>query len=362
MSVAVVIGTRPEAVKLAGVVELLGDEAWVVHTGQHHDPRLTDGVHDAVGVEPVTVLGVAASGRAGLLAAMTGGLDQLFAERRPTAVVVQGDTTSVLAGALVANAHELPLLHVEAGLRSRDRRMPEEHHRIVADHLADWLGAPTQAARANLLAEGIPDDRIEVTGNTVVEATRTNLPDETAVAALREEHGVGDGPYVVATFHRPENVDDPVVLATIVTELASLPVPVVLPAHPRTLDRLSELDAAARAAWDRLLVVPPLPPDEFVGLCSAAAVLVSDSGGVQEEASVLQRPVVVVRRSTERPEVLGTFAELHRPGPSVGEAVRRLLDDLPAVHRRLAALTTPYGDGSASERTVAAIRRLTVEP
>lgn len=356
MTVAVVLGTRPEAVKLAAIIEGLAERATVIHTGQHFDPSLTSEVYLSVGMrEPDVVLDVGGSSRGTQIGRAVTALDERFSSERPDAVVVQGDTNAVVAGALAANALGVPLFHVEAGLRSYDRAMPEEHNRVVTDHLSDWLGAPTEVSRANLLAEGIDDARIEVTGNTIVEATQRLCPAPRDRTRERERLGL-DGRYAVATFHRPENVDDPLVLATILDSLGDLPVPVVLALHPRTKAQVEAAGLTSLLA--RLRVVDPLGPRAFLGLCADAALLLTDSGGIQEEASVLKRPVLVVRRSTERPEVIGTFAERVEPGPAVSEVAARWLDEGDALLDRLAILPTPYGDGGASRRTVAAINRL----
>ena len=268
---------------------------------------------------------------------------------------MQGDTNTTLAGALAANARGIPLVHVEAGLRSYDRAMPEEHNRVVADHLADLCCAPTETSRAQLAAEGITGARVVVTGNTVVDAATRMLPDDDATDEAARAHGLERDGFVLSTFHRPENVDDePSAARRSSRELAALPLPVLLPLHPRSAARardagLLELPGAVR-------IVEPLGYREFLGLARECAFLVSDSGGVQEEASIVKRPVLVVRASTERPEVLGTFAELVAPGPAIGErgrawAARPRRD----ATRGSPTTPTPYGDGHAGERIVAAI-------
>jgi UDP-N-acetylglucosamine 2-epimerase (non-hydrolysing) len=358
--VAVVLGTRPEAVKLATVVESLGDAAWIVHTGQHFDDGLAGGVLRALDFPtPDLHLDVGGTSRGAQIAATLAALEAAFSERPLRAVVVQGDTNAVLAGALAANAIGVPLFHVEAGLRAYDRAMPEEHNRVVTDHLADWCGAPTETSRDQLLAEGITDDRIEVTGNTVVDVVPRLLPDAEARCDLLRQHGLAANEFVLATIHRPENTDDAEVLEVVLSELGSLPVPVVLSLHPRTASRAASFGLGA--LLDRVRSVPPIEPRAFLGLAAEAALWVTDSGGLQEEASVLKRPVLVVRRSTERPEVQGTFAERVLPGAEIGSIARQWLDDLPAVHARLAALPTPYGDGHAGARTGDAVRRLVGE-
>lgn len=355
--VAVVLGTRPEIVKLAGLVRLLGDRCWVVHTGQHYDATLSDVFFAQFGLQPPTdALDVGGRTRGAQIGEATAALDALFGDERPAAVVVQGDTNSALAGALAANARELPLVHVEAGLRSHDRAMPEEHNRVLVDHVTDLCLAPTETSRANLLAEGIPDARIAVTGNTVVEAVVELLPGADERAVLLAEHGVVSDGFVLSTFHRPENVDDAERLAEILGQLADLEMPVVLPVHPRLAARVEAF--GLRARLDALRPVPPLGYREFLGLFAEAALAVSDSGGVQEEASVVKRPVVVVRRSTERPEVLGTFSALAAVGPEIGRTASRWLADPGAVHRELTAIPSPYGPGDAAERSVAAMARM----
>lgn len=353
-SVAVVFGTRPEAVKLAPVLWALGRAARTIHTGQHYDPALAANLLDEIGLDrPDLQLDIGGASRGAQIARAAALLDQAFAESPPDLVVVQGDTNTTLAGALAANARGIPLVHVEAGLRSYDRAMPEEHNRVVADHLADLCCAPTETSRQQLASEGITGARVIVTGNTVVDAANRMLPDATQRTKLLALHGLERNAYVLSTFHRPENVDDDQVLAVILSELAALPLPVLLPLHPRGAARaraggLLELPGAVR-------IVEPLGYPEFLGLARECAFLVSDSGGVQEEASILKRPVLVVRTSTERPEVLGTFADLVGPGAAIGERARAWAGDLDALHERLSATPTPYGDGHAGERIAAAI-------
>jgi UDP-N-acetylglucosamine 2-epimerase (non-hydrolysing) len=352
--VLVVYGTRPEAVKLVGVVNRLGPAGFTLHSGQHYSPELAAEFEGALGLRrPDVQLEVGGVSRGQQIGEAIAGIEAAIREARPDAVVVQGDTNTALAGAIAANAADVPLAHIEAGLRSYDRRMPEEHNRVVIDHLADLCCAPTAVSAGNLAREGVPTDRVVVTGNTVVEAVQRLLPNTCESDALLRDRGLVADRYVLATFHRPENVDDPDVLATILAELAALPLPVVLPLHPRTEARAHA--AGLGALLEQVRVEPPAGYRAFLALMSRSALVVSDSGGVQEESSVVKRPVVVVRRSTERPEVLGTFCELVPAGPRIGDVANTWLADLPALHARLAAIDSPYGDGRASGRTVDAI-------
>ncbi len=358
-SVALVFGTRPEIIKLAGIARLLGPEAWLIHTGQHGSFEMARSFLDELQLGcPDMELTVGNQSRGRQIGDAVRGLDEHFETRRPSVVVVQGDTNTALAGALAANAREIPIVHVEAGLRSRDRAMPEEHNRVLTDHLADLCCAPTDVARENLAAEGIGGDRVVVTGNTVVDSVLEHLPSVDERRAVLARRRLDSSSYVLATFHRPENVDHPETLRTVLDELGGLPLPVVLPMHPRTAARARTFGLEEELS--RICVVEPLGYTEFLALAAEAAVLVSDSGGLGEEASVLKRPIAVVRRSTERPEVQGTFAELVSVGPAIGKQVRAWLDDLVAHNRRLAEIPSPYGDGRASANCVAAVRRVAV--
>jgi len=360
-SVTLVCGTRPELIKCGPLIRYFGERASVIYTGQHYDSAMYDQIRrDIARPGRFHELALGGTRRGHQLGHAVAAVDEILAAQPTSAVLVQGDTTSALAGALAANANTLPLVHVEAGLRSFDRAMPEEHNRVLIDHLADLCCAPTTLNRENLLAERIPPHRVAVTGNTVVEALRTAAPDPAARDRVLAGLGLESDTYVVATIHRPENVDDPRNLETILRVLTRLPLPVVVPLHPRMARRVEEFGMAALLA--ELRVIEPQAYPAFLALVSGAAVVVSDSGGIQEEVSVLKRPVVVVRRSTERPEIEGTFGTLVPPGPRIRHEVLRWLDDVPGHRARLAAIPSPYGDGSPSARIAAAVRGLLAGP
>jgi UDP-N-acetylglucosamine 2-epimerase (non-hydrolysing) len=360
--VALVVGTRPDLVTLAPVARALGDRAVVVHSGEHTDATLVDRVAADVGMPvPEVVLRVggapgAPAPRGRVIGEATAGLHHALAPLGCAGVVVGGDTATALAGALAANSLGLPLVHVEAGLRSFDRHAPEEHHRGLVDRLADACCAPTALAAHNLVAERIPAERVVVTGSTVVDAVLAGLPDPGSVAQVLAERDLTPDGYVLATIHRPETVGDPRVLAAVLQALAELPLPVVLALHPRT--RAAVGAAGLGDLLAPLRVVHPLGHRNFLALLSGCAVAVSDSGLVQTEVSVLKRPLVVVRRSTERPEVQGAFTALVEPGRTAIQAVGTVLADLHARLRLLHALPSPYGAGDAAPRVVAVVDRL----
>jgi UDP-N-acetylglucosamine 2-epimerase (non-hydrolysing) len=350
-SIAVVLGTRPEIVKLAHIIRMLGDAARVIHTGQHYDPNLSETFFREMELPPPDLfLQVGGTSRGHQIGEGIKALDSHFADSPPTAVLVQGDTNAVTAGALAANARAIFLCHIEGGLRSHDRAMPEEHNRVVTDHLSDLSCAPTQVSVDNLLREGIEANRISLTGNTVVEAVTELMPPADERAQILDKYELTSGGYVLSTFHRPENVDDRERFSTIIRELAGLPLPVLLPLHPRSVARASAF--GLDDLLSQIRVEQPIGYREFLALELESALMVSDSGGIAEEASVVKRPLVVVRNSTERPEVMGTFATRVAAGPAIGQEARRLLEEGWA---HLEHIPSPYGDGTASQKSLDAL-------
>jgi len=346
--VAVVLGTRPEIIKLAPVVAALGDRARLVHTGQHYDRELSGQFLAALGMpEPDEVLeGVGGAARGQQIATALQALTESFERDRPAVVIVQGDTNAVSAGAQAANYLGIPVVHVEAGLRSYDRSMPEELNRIVTGALADVHCAATVTNAENLVREGVPADRIVVTGNTIVEATRASL--RTADGFAAPARAVPNGPYVVATIHRPENTDTREALVRVLDGLRAIDAPVLFLMHPRTRAAVERFGLQESLAG--VEVLPSPGHAEFLALARDAALLVSDSGGVQEECTVLQTPLLVVRRSTERPESLASgHARLVTPDLDLAALANAELAD----PSRLSDRPSPYGDGRASERIAA---------
>lgn len=346
--IAVVLGTRPEIIKLAEVIRLLGPRARVIHTGQHWDPAMAGQFFEHFGIgEPDLRLQTVSGAPRGLQVAfaMTE-LLQHFTVAPPAAVIVQGDTNSVSAGAQAANYLGIPVVHVEAGLRSHDRNMPEEINRLVVGAVADLHCAPTETAAENLRREGVEDSRIIMTGNTVVEAVHRSLR-----GIDRSQWDIPDEPFILATIHRPENTDDGAALRRILQDLRGVGVRVVLAIHPRTVAAVEA--HGLQELLEGVDVRTGVPHDGFLALARDAALLVSDSGGVQEEATVLGKPLLVVRRSTERPEAIDAgFARLITPSDHLVVAAHEML--AADVQERLSRTPSPYGDGGASARIVAA--------
>ena len=344
-SIAVVLGTRPEHIKLAPLIRLLGPAARVIHSGQHYEPAMT-GVLPGTASADEEPLWIGGQHRGIQIGAATAQLADRWRDDRPSAVVVQGDTNTALAGALAANSCGVCLVHVEAGLRSGDRDMPEEHNRILIDHLSDLCCAPTSGNAANLRAEAIPGHRITVTGNPIVEAVRHTSRDHHAAAGILGDLEGTD--FALATIHRPENTDPPGRLAAVLDALASTALPVLIPLHPRTRRRIRELGLDPGRLGIRTCDPPAYPA--FLALMERARVLISDSGGVQEEATIIGRPLIVLRKSTERPEALGALVRI-TSSPADLPGFTADLITLPAA----GDAATPFGDGLASQRISRAI-------
>jgi UDP-N-acetylglucosamine 2-epimerase (non-hydrolysing) len=357
-----VVGARPNFMKVAPVVEAMGRRAGefaplVVHTGQHYDALMSDAFFKDLGLpEPDVHLGVGSGSHARQTAAVMQLFEPVVLRERPDWVLVVGDVNSTLACALVCSKLGVRVAHVEAGLRSRDRSMPEEINRLLTDQLADLLLTPSADADRNLLAEGIPAGRIRLVGNVMIDSLLKHL----ALAAgsrVREELGVGGSDYAVVTLHRPSNVDDPSTLRRILGALARVGerLPVVFPAHPRTLKNLSEFGLLERLrAGGRVRVVEPLGYLDFLRLYSGARLVLTDSGGIQEETTALGIPCLTLRENTERPVTveLGT-------NRVVGTDEARIVAEAEAALERARAgerpCAPPLWDGRAAERILDAL-------
>jgi UDP-N-acetylglucosamine 2-epimerase (non-hydrolysing) len=344
-----VVGARPQFVKLApvaGECAARGVEHVIVHTGQHYDPMLSEVFFADLGIPaPEVHLEVGSAGHGAQTGAILARMDEVLGTYAPDWVLVYGDTNSTLAGALSAVKLHLPVAHLEAGLRSFNRRMPEEHNRVLTDHAADLLLAPTQGAVDHLAAEGLAE-RAVLVGDVMVDVL-VRVRDELAdPAAVLGRLGLEPGGFSVATIHRAENTDDPSRLAAILAALGQVDHPVVLLAHPRLRAR-----AAAHGltlGGGASVVRDPLSYPDLVTAVAAARGVVTDSGGLQKEAFVLRTPCTTVRTETEWTETVDLgWNVLVEPGPDLAAAATR-----PAPAPTDA---TPYGDGHAATRTLEAL-------
>jgi UDP-N-acetylglucosamine 2-epimerase (non-hydrolysing) len=304
-----VVGARPNFMKVAPIVEAMKRRSeefrpLVVHTGQHYDAQMSDAFfRDLRLPEPDVYLGVGSGSHGAQTAGVMQSFEPVVAAERPDWVLVVGDVNSTLACAIVCAKLGIRVAHVEAGLRSFDRAMPEEINRLLTDHVADLLLTPSEDADENLIAEGIPRARIRMVGNVMIDSLLSQLKRAEA-STVREELGLDGGCYGVLTLHRPSNVDDPETLARILKALDEISrrLTIVFPAHPRTRERLEEfglMERIERTASLRL--IEPLGYLDFLRLVSGARLVLTDSGGIQEETTALSIPCLTLRENTERP-------------------------------------------------------------
>jgi UDP-N-acetylglucosamine 2-epimerase (non-hydrolysing) len=348
-----VVGARPNYMKVAPLYAELERRGAVaqrlVHTGQHYDASVSDVFFAELPLpEPHVKLEVRSGPHGAQTARALDGLEQTFLELEPDLVVVPGDVNSTLAGALAAVKLQIPVCHLEAGLRSFDWAMPEEHNRRLTDHVSTLLLTHSEEAHENLAAEGIPADRIAFVGNTMIDTLFQNVD---AARSLRawEDYGVGEGDYVLVTLHRPALVDDAELLARTISALGVVAeaVPVVFPVHPRTRARIESLGLAVS---EQIRLTDPQPYGRFLSLESAAMAVVTDSGGVQEETTALGIRCFTLRNNTERPVTVS-----HGTNIVLGLDPDRLASIPEYLALPMRQATPPLWDGRAGARAAEAI-------
>ncbi|MDQ2872295.1 MAG: UDP-N-acetylglucosamine 2-epimerase (non-hydrolyzing) [Candidatus Eremiobacteraeota bacterium] len=348
MRVVSVVGARPQFIKAALLSREFakrGIDEWLVHTGQHYDARMSDVFFEELGLpQPRYQLGVGSASHGVQTGEMMARLEPVIEEAQTDCVLVYGDTNSTLAGALVAAKMHVPVVHVESGLRSFDRTMPEEINRLVADRVADLLLAPTTWSAMQLEREGI-DRPVEVVGDLMVDLAlevAARLPAEPEV--LRR-FTLTPGAFALATIHRASNTDDPAVFASLIEGLRNVGLPVVFPVHPRTRPLVTSLAVGVN---DGIIVCEPLSYSDMLALQLHARVILTDSGGIQKEAVTLGTPCVTLRTTTEWTETLedGWNVLVGSDSKLIASAAR---GPIPSRHRN------PYGEGNCARRIVDAM-------
>lgn len=354
MSLLIVVGTRPEIIKMAPIIKELEKrnvEFFFVHTGQHYDYEMSKIFIEELGLpEPYVSFELENSSPGAQIGEMMMKLDRALTNTKKGygILLVQGDTNSIVAAALTGIKKGLKIGHVEAGLRSYDWRMPEEHNRRLVDHISDHLFAPTEYAMRNLVEEHV-HGKIHVTGNTVIDAVDIYF---SKVAEIEPKviKQLKFSEYGLVTFHRAENVEDPVILRNFITILEKSPIPLVYPLHPRTKKRLYEQGLLSLVeSLQHVQLLPPQGYFEFLALMKNSKIILTDSGGLQEEAThpKIRKTVLILRRSTERPEAIKTgFARIVDVNPIVA------LTELEKALSESLSLPTqsPFGNGKASKR------------
>jgi UDP-N-acetylglucosamine 2-epimerase (non-hydrolysing) len=352
----IVAGTRPEIIKMAPVFRAFKKHAIpmsFVHCGQHYDYNMVQQFIEDLELPPPDYTFKVNIDSPGLQTAqIMMHMDELLEKAAPAVVLVEGDTNSVLATALAANKRGIPTGHVEAGLRSFDLRMPEEHNRRLTDHISEYLFAPTVRAQANLKRENVWG-KISVTGNTVLDAVMQHLPIAEKKSKILEK--IPFKKFCLATAHRAENVDNPSVLKNFIEAFAEAPLPVVYPMHPRTQKRLRQKGLYSKVEeLGNLQILPPLGYLDFLVLMRACELIITDSGGIQEEATApsIRKPVLVIRLSTERPEAVeaGFAKVVGTKKCDILAAIEATMDNRPELPDE-----SPFGAGDAAEKIVETI-------
>ena len=350
MSYAIILGTRPEIIKMSPIIrefEQKGLDYFILHTGQHYSYEMDRVFFEQLELPPAKYNLDVGSGKHGQQTGkiMTG-IEQILMQEMPEAVLVQGDTNTVLAGALAASKLHIKVGHVEAGLRSYDRRMPEETNRVLTDHCSDHLFAPTEKAREILLGEGISADSIYFTGNTIVDAVRQNVELAAQRSSILDDLSIEPGGYFLATAHRQENVDDLAKFTGILKGLENVAeefeMPVIYPIHPRSQKQIKEFGIKVNK---NIKLIDPVDFMSFLQLENNARLVLTDSGGVQEETCILGVPCVTLRDNTERPETMEVGANL-----LAGTDPERILNCAKSMMDGGGEWENPFGDGDAGEK------------
>ena len=355
MKISVILGTRPEIIKMSPIIRYLKDislDFFILHTGQHYSYEMERIFFQELELPDADYNLEVGSGTHGQQTEkMLRGIEDVLLQEKPDVVLVQGDTNTVLAGALAAAKLGIKVGHVEAGLRSFDRSMPEEINRIVADHLSDYLFAPTMTAQQNLLQEGISSDNIFVCGNTVVDALFQNIGISESKLSVLDDLGLQKEGYFLVTAHRQENVDNEGRLNDIFNGLLDLhrqyDIPIIFSAHPRTINRLAEFGITLP---EGIRIIEPPGYLEFLQLEKNAKLVLTDSGGVQEEACILGVPCVTLRNNTERPETIEVGSNI-----LVGTNPSKILNGVSRMLKQSRNWVNPFGDGKAAEKIISTL-------
>ncbi|MCX6701659.1 MAG: UDP-N-acetylglucosamine 2-epimerase (non-hydrolyzing) [Candidatus Zambryskibacteria bacterium] len=355
MKIALILGTRPEIIKMSPIIrecERCKYKYFVLHTGQHYSKNMDEDIFDDLDLDkPKYNLGIGNQPFRKQIGFMTKEIGKVLKSEKPSIVLVQGDTISVLTGALAASKLKIKIGHHEAGLRSHDITMPEETNRVITDHISDFLFVPTPDALKNLHQEGCDTEKIYVTGNTIVDAVYQNIKIAEKKVKVLKKFNLIDKGYCLVTTHRAENVDDAKRLQKIFDGLSlvekNLKLPIILPIHPRTKIRIKEFGISVSK---KIKMVDPVGFLEFLSLENHARLILTDSGGVQEEAFILKIPCVTLRDNTERPETVE-----YKSNIVAGVEPEKILEAAKEMLKRDLSLNrwnNPFGEGNAGKKIV----------
>lgn len=357
MKLCIILGTRPEIIKMCPIIRecvKLELNYFVIHTGQHYSYELDRVFFEQLELPDPDYNLDAGSGTHGeQTGKMLVGIEKVLMNEKPDIVFVQGDTNTVAAGTLAAVKLGIKVGHVEAGLRSYDRNMPEEINRILSDHLSDYLFVPTEEARSNLLKEGIDENKIFLTYNTITDSVYQNIQVAKKKSNILNKLNLGPNEYFLVTAHRQENVDVKDRILGIIDGLSlvscTFSTSILFPIHPRTLRRIQEFNLELPEC---VQIIPPLGFLDFLNLEANAKLIITDSGGLQEESCILNVPCVTLRDNTERPETLAVGSNmLASTNPS------SILECVNIMLSKENEWLNPFGDGTSSKQILSIVRR-----
>jgi len=353
MKIGLILGTRPEIIKMSSVIRYCqksNTDFFVIHTNQHYSENMDKIFFDELSLpQPEYNLGIGSGRHGEMTGKMIMQIEEVLEKERPDAVLVQGDTNTVLAGAVVAAKMDIKVAHVEAGLRSYDRSMPEEINRVLTDHMSDYLFPPTKRQKDIMLGESIEEHKIHVVGNTVVDAVLEGLEIAEKKSKILKDLELKTDGYILLTAHRPATVDVEKNISAVLEALAAVAKEhdkrVVFPAHPRTVKMIESFGLKLDEVIE---VIEPVGYVDMLMLMKHAYVVVTDSGGIQEEACILERKCAVIRENTERPEALNVGG-----GILVGNSDRnRIVNGIAEILGKDVEWYNPFGDGSTGQRII----------
>lgn len=351
MKIALILGTRPEIIKMSPIMRELENRSidyFILHTGQHYSPNMDAVFFQQLNIpQPKYNLKVGSGSHVEEIGKMLIGMEKILKDEKPDDALVEGDTNSVLAGALTAVKSSIRVGHIEAGLRSYDRHMPEEINRILVDHCSDLLFAPTEKAQKILLREGIPREKIFVTGNTIVDAVYHNSEISRNKSGVLKILNLNPQKYFLLTLHRQENVDNRARFASIIVGLENIVtkyrIPIIYPIHPRSRKMMEVFQLYA----EHLTMIEPVDYLDFLQLEKNAKLILTDSGGVQEESCILRVPCVTLRDNTERPETIDVGASM-----LAGANPEKIMECVRTMLVKTFNWSNPFGDGKTAIRII----------
>lgn len=347
MKKAIIIGTRPEIIKMSPIMRILEEEDFIIHTNQHYSENMDRIFLDELEVPQAKYnLNIGSGTHGDQTGRMLVEIEKVLEKEKPDVVLVQGDTNTVLAGAIAAAKIHIKVAHIEAGLRSYDREMPEELNRIMTDHISDYLFTPTKNQEKIALEENIEKEKIFTVGNTIVDAVKQNMKIAKQKSTIIKDLDLKEKEYIIITSHRPSNVDNEKSLQKIIDTIEEIATDynqkIIFPIHPRTKNNIEKFKIKVPNVIN---IIDPVGYLDMLQLISNSKIILTDSGGIQEEACIMGVPCITLRENTERPETVDVGASI-----LAGNDKKRIIEAYEVFQKKDVAWTNPFGDGTAGEK------------